>query len=239
MATPRRQGYGWWALLMSMGLAFAPASLALMSDAEEPRAVDLLPLQAREQAFRITEGKAAGTATKLVTEQARGAAGEQWRLALDGFNETLLQQMPDGSIAISEITLHTKNQRIVFAEPVPLLPARMSPGQVERAQTTAYIYDAKTGDLDHSGPVEHQLTSRGPTRFDLAGGAAHGFEIEMRQDVDLSLADVDLNLTAGFVPGEGMVRRRIALTVKKLGLFGDTNVTVSELDEPLPEQPAL
>jgi hypothetical protein len=239
MPTPVRQGCGWRVLIMGVGLALTSGALAQADGGfGDPRATDLMPLEVHEQRFRITQGKAAGTETKLIMEPVQNAARGDWRLALEGFNEIYLQQTPDGGIAISQITIHTSNRRIVFGEPVPLLPARMNPGEAQHMQTMAYIYDAKTGEQTYSGPVEHQLIPRGRTRFALPIGEVSGFEVEMKQKVSLRLANVYLKLQAGFVPGEGMVRRRMELTVKKLGLFGSTNVTVSELAEPLQEQSA-
>lgn len=226
----------WRALMGALAMAAASAVYAQQAGDERPQAAELMPLEAREQQFRVIEGAGEGERPTLALEPAADAPRGEWRLQLEGFNEIYLQRAEDGSIEITQIRLPEENNRIVFEKPLTLLPAQLQAGETYTEQTTARIYDTQTGEQTRSGSVQHEVTPVGAMRFDLPAGQERGYLVRMQQTVDLDNADLDLNLEAGFVPGEGMVHRRLQYTIEKLGLFGDTTTRTAVLAEPVEEE---
>jgi hypothetical protein len=238
MPMPRKQGRGWQALILGTALTATAAVAQQSGGMENPQAADLLSLEAHERQFRVTEGASAGKETTLALAPVADAPRAEWRLELEGFNELYLTQTGDGGIALTQIRIAEQNKRIVFDEPVTLLPAQLQAGETYSMQTTARIYDTQTGEQTRSGSVQHQVTPVGPTRFDLPQGQTQGYLVRMQQTVDLDKADIKLDLEAGFVPGAGMVHRRLEYAIEKLGLFGDTTSRTAVLAEPLEQQTA-
>lgn len=202
-----------------------PCALLLCAGAADaaPTPQQLLPLEPSERVFRIAGGDGQEEAPLVMAPLEEEADG--WRLSLEGYNDVYLKRTEAG-IAITQVRIEEENKRIVFDEPVPLLPDELVPGEERQVHTQVRVYDLASGEHTHTGEVQHRLTARGPERFELPAGHMEGYRVELRQTMKFDLATLQVRLDTGYVPDQGIVQRRLNYEVKVLGLpFAESSRT--------------
>jgi hypothetical protein len=206
----------------------APATGAADSDRAAPppseattSAADLLPLAWRSRTFVVAAGPGAGQRLPLTLEPRADDGGRRWLMQLGELNTLYLLEQPDGSIDIERIDLSEERETVYYDPPVTLLPGHIVPDRSWQGRGRARILDWDMGAIEHRGSYRHQVLPVSQARLHTPAGDFDGYRIEIRHTVDLQApAEVRLHLEAGLVPGEGLVKRSLKVTIDKPAWFG-------------------
>lgn len=212
--------------VLAASLFLPPVAIAAVSQA--PSVDELLPLQSRQRTFVITDGENEGQRLPLVLERAQRAG--EWRLSIQGLNTLYLKRGPADRILLSRIDIPDANKAIVYYDPLPLLPADATAAESED-QSPVDVFNLETGKKTASGTARQHIDRVRETTFHLPVGPTSGYLVEARQTVDLGDTTVRLNVDSGFVPGQGMVYRRLNYKIDAPLMFGSSSSRTVELAE--------
>lgn len=207
-------------------------------------AEQLLPLEPQQRTFKIVAGDNRGDLMPMVLREARrgdpGDPGEpgEWVLEMDDLNILFLERDDDGNVLIVRMDLPREGYMIMYQPPVRLIPSRITPDLRIEERAQASVHDPQTGQLQHTGDVTHNIKRVTRTRFDTPDGPQQGYMVITEHAIALGPANVELEMEAGYLPGDGMVYRHIRYTITRLGIFGNTTRRTAILvDEPAPPAP--
>lgn len=204
------------------------------SDLPVVPAEQLLPLEPQKRTFEIVAGDDRGDLMPMILREARqeepseagapGAPGEpgEWVLEMDDLNILFLEKDDEGNVLIVRMDLPREQYMIVYDPPVRLIPSRLVPDLRVEEYAQARVYDPQTRELQHTGEVTHTIKRVTRARFDTPDGLQEGYMVITEHAIDLGPADIELEMEAGYLPGDGLVYRHIRYTVTRLGIFGNT-----------------
>jgi hypothetical protein len=185
-------------------------------------AEEILPLEAQRRMFEIVEGDERGQRMPMVLRPA--AAGERgtWVLEMDDLTTLYLTRDEAGNVLIVRMDLPHEGYAVVYNPPVRLIPSTLHPELRVEEESQAQVLDLATGSLEQEGPALHTIRSVTRTRFDTLDGEQEGYMVVIEHSIKVRQADLSMELEAGYLPGEGMVYRRLRYTILRLGVFGST-----------------
>jgi hypothetical protein len=195
------------------------------------RAQDLLPLEPRTRLFQIIDGDRIGEKLPLSLRRTGPQEPGQWVLEFSDLNMLYLRVRAEGDVEIVRLDLPAEGHAVVYSPPVRMLPAHIRPHIHIEEQSVARVYDLETGKLKHTGQVTHKVRFASRSRLVTEVGAWDGYLIPVEHEIDLGAANVQLHLVAGYVPGLGIVYRRMDYTRLVLGIFGQTERRTAVLAE--------
>jgi hypothetical protein len=185
-------------------------------------AEEILPLVAQRRMFEIVEGDGRGQRMPLVLRPAATGERGTWVLEMDDLTTLYLERDASGNVLVVRMDLPGEGYAIVYQPPVRLIPSRLHPELRIEEQSQARVLDLATNALEHQGPALHTIKSVTRTRFDTPGGEQEGYMVVIEHSINLRGANLSLDLEGGYLPGEGMVYRRLRYTIMRIGLFGST-----------------
>ena len=207
-------------------------------------AEQLLPLEPQQRTFQIVAGDNRGDLMPMILREARqaqpGEPGEpgEWVLEMDDLNVLVLEKDEEGNVLIVRMDLPRDGYMIVYQPPVRLIPSRITPDLRVEERSQASVHDPQTGQLQHTGDVTHTIKRVTRTRFDTPEGTQQGYMVITEHAIALGLANVEMEMEAGYLPGDGLVYRHIRYTITRLGIFGDTTRRTAILvDDQAPPAP--
>ena len=179
----------------------------------------LLPLEAREDLFKVIEGEGTG---EQIRQQLVESEEGVYVLTFGDRNRLFLTKDADGALVIARLELLDENKGVAYDPAVPLLPASIRPGRAYEYASQARVYDLETREVTHSGTARHRINEIARGQFDTDIGQTRGYLVTLDHRVNLPLATVTIDLEVGYEPGYGIVYRRMRSNVQKLGLFGES-----------------
>lgn len=220
---------------MGVGARMLMAALMLAGPVQAQdvpvEAGELLPLEPRSREFLITAGDRRGEQVRVRLQPSAQDADEWW-LSLGRIGRVQLKRTPPGKLVVTQIDLTEAHKRVVYAEPVLLMPARLGPGDVYRAETTARVIDTEENTV-RRGRVHHRLEPARRTTLHLPIGTLRGYELRARQVIELDLASVTVELEGGLRRGQGLIYGHVRYSIDKPLFFGSSARHTLELAEPL------
>ncbi|MEX2672439.1 MAG: hypothetical protein WD294_10050 [Phycisphaeraceae bacterium] len=198
---------------------------------EAVRAEHLLPLQVRERTFRVIDGERLDERLPLELRRTRGEEPGEWVLEFSDLNTLYLSVHPEGALTIVRLDLPSEDFAVVYDPPVRMLPAEIRPHEQIVERSTVRVYSLETGELEHTGNVEHKVLFASRSRLTTDVGVWDGYLIPIEHKIDIPWADVRLDLAGGYVPEVGIVYRRMEYTRTSIGLFGETVRRAAVLSE--------
>lgn len=196
------------------------------------RAEHLFPLASWTRRFEMIDGERVGEQLPLVLRRPDPDEPGEWVLEFDDLDTIYLQTNVRGDIEMVRFDLPAEAFSVVYDPPVRLLPAEIRPHIRIEEESTAYVYDLETGDLEHTGEVTHKVKFASRSRFTSDVGEWEGYLIPIEHEIDLPRAYVRIDLAGGYVPELGVVYRRMDYTREAfLGLFGNTERRAAILAE--------
>lgn len=190
-------------------------------------AEQLLPLERRSTPLLVTQGPEEGERLRTQLQPVSGAS-DRWRLSIPEVGVVYLQRRPDGALVIPRIDVSAEHKRIIYDQPVQLLPATIRPGQGHRMQTEARIVDTRDGSV-RRGRVVHEAAPPSRETLRLPSGEAEAYVVEARQEIELDAATVTLSVAGGFRAGQGLVYGDARYRVDKPLMFGSSSRHTVEL----------
>jgi hypothetical protein len=185
-------------------------------------AQQLLPLEPQQRTFEIVAGDNRGHRMPMILREARRGEPGEWVMEMDDLNILFLEEDDEGNVLILRMDLPREKFVIVYDPPVRLIPSRVTPDLHVEEYARASVLDPQTGKLQHTGEVTHTIKRVTRTRFDTPKGVQKGYMVITEHVIKLGPADVELDMEAGYLPGDGMVYRHIRYTITRLGIFGTT-----------------
>jgi hypothetical protein len=185
-------------------------------------AEQILPLVEQRRIFEIVEGDERGKRLPMVLRPAAPDERGTWVMEMDDLTTLFLTRDEAGNVLVVRMDLPREGYAIVYTPPVRLIPSRIHPELRVEETSQAQVLDLATGSLEHEGEATHTIKSVTRTRFDTPGGEQEGYMVVIEHSIDLRGAHLTMELESGYLPGEGMVYRRVRYTIVRLGLFGST-----------------
>jgi hypothetical protein len=185
-------------------------------------AQELLPLEPQQRTFEIVAGANRGDRVPMILREARQGEPGAWVMEMDDLNILFLEEDDEGNVLILRMDLPREDFIIVYNPPVRLIPSRLTPDLRVEEYSQASVLDPQTGELQHTGEVTHTIKRVTRTSFDTPQGVQQGYMVITEHEIELGPANVELEMEAGYLPGDGMVYRHIRYTITRLGIFGTT-----------------
>lgn len=216
-----------WKRLVAVWLLTTSA----LAGAQEPSipVAELFPLEQRSKPFVVTEGPEKGSRVQ-VTLTPLPEATDVWRLRMPSIGDVHLTQGPDGALLIQRIDIAAQHRRIIYDEPVRLLPAEVAPDERFSTRTSAQVIDTQTGEVLR-GTVDHTVEPASRETYRLPAGKMEAFTVTAQQHIDLGNASVDLRLEGGLARNQGVIYGNVRYEIDKPLWFGSTSRHTVELAE--------
>lgn len=227
------------AVVLVAGLALAAISCGVLSLGQQAlsseraiRAEHLLPLEARTHVFQIIDGDRRGEQVPLSLRRPEADEPGEWVLQFSDLNTLYLRTDAEGNVMILRLDLPEEDYAVTYDPPVRMLPAEIRPHERIDEQSTASVWSLESGELEHTGQVSHKVKFATRTRLLTEAGVWDGYVVPIEHEIDLDQADVQIDLAGGYVPGLGLVYRRMHYTHQAFfGLFGESRYRAAVLAE--------
>ncbi|BAM04127.1 hypothetical protein [Phycisphaera mikurensis] len=224
MPRPRRRFLPLIALAPAIA-ASAASSAFSRADAEEVRAIELLPLEEASWPMKLTSGPGAGGSAELTLAPIDGGG---WAMRLGDRNALRLHAADDGTLEVSEVELKESDQRLRFDPPALLVPGTMSSEETFQRSGRVEVFATGSGERQTSGTYEQTVPPPSRTTYELPSGKSEAFEVANEVKIDTDWASVDLQLSLGLSREHGPVYRRLVSNVTKAAFFGEKTTRTIE-----------
>jgi len=192
---------------------------------------ELIPLNAWEKQFKITEGKDRGKVVPLVMQHAQ--TRDRSRLIFGDYGGIHIVKDSMGGLAMERLDLFKSRSYILYEPALPILPSELTAARSVRHQASFKMYDARTGRLKRSGDATHLVKQVLHSRFDTPAGMIDGYYIDLDHVMDMPFATLHITLGLGCRLDDGPVYGSGQYTLTKLGIFTETKTVAAGLAKEL------
>ena len=205
------------ALSLLLCLANLPAVWAFPLQ-REVTLKELIPLNAWQKQFKITEGKDQGKVVPLTMYNVP-AKEDRRKLTFGDYASISMIRDSQGGLAMERLDLLKSRSHIVYEPALLILPSDMISGRASRHRASFKMYDTETGRLKRTGSTTHLLKRVAHSRFNTPAGVIDGYSIDIDHQMDMQYAKLHITLGLGCRLDDGLVYGSGEYTLTKLGLF--------------------
>jgi hypothetical protein len=179
---------------------------------------ELIPLNAWQKQFKITEGKDQGKVVPLTMYNVP-AKEDRRKLTFGDYASISMIRDSQGGLAMERLDLLKSRSHIVYEPALLILPSDMISGRASRHRASFKMYDTETGRLKRTGSTTHLLKRVAHSRFNTPAGVIDGYSIDIDHQMDMQYAKLHITLGLGCRLDDGLVYGSGEYTLTKLGLF--------------------
>jgi hypothetical protein len=187
---------------------------------------ELMPLNAWQKHFKITEGKDQGKIVPLVMHRANQ---DRRKLVFGDYASILMFNDVHGGLAMERLDLIKSRSYIVYEPALPILPRDLTSDRAIRHQASFKMYDLETGRLKRTGTTTHLVKKVAHSRFDTPAGLIDGYYIDIDHRMDMQYAKLQIKLGLGCRLDDGPVYGSGQYTLTKLGFFTERKTAAAGL----------
>jgi hypothetical protein len=189
---------------------------------------ELIPLNAWQKHFKITEGKDQGKVVPLVMHRVP-ASRDRRKLVFGDYASILMFNDAHGGLAMERLDLIKSRSYIVYEPALPILPPDLTSDRAMRHQASFKMYDVDTGRLKRTGSTTHLVKKVAHSRFDTPAGLIDGYFIDIDHRMDMQYAKLQITLGLGCRLDDGPVYGSGQYTLTKLGIFTERKTAAAGL----------
>jgi hypothetical protein len=187
---------------------------------------ELVPLNAWQKQFEITEGKDRGRVVPL-TMHNMPPQKDRRKVVFGDYASIVVVSDAQGGLAMERLELIKSRAHIVYEPALPILPRDITSGRPTQHQASFKMYDSETGRLKRAGRTTHLLKKVAHSRFDTPAGIIDGYNIDIDHRMDMPFAKLHISLSLGCRLDDGPVYGSGQYTLTKLGLFTETRAVAA------------
>jgi hypothetical protein len=192
---------------------------------------ELMPLNAWQKQFKITEGKDRGKVVPLVMHHVQSQ--DRSNLVFGDYGGIVMIKDSRGGLAMERLDLFKSRSYIIYEPALPVLPPDLTLARSIRHQARFNMYDARTGRLKRSGQATHLVKQVSHSRFATPAGDIDGYYIDLDHVMDMQFATLHITLGLGCRLDDGPVYGSGQYTLTKLGIFTETKTVAAGLTKDL------
>jgi len=166
----------------------------------------------RAGAYLVTEGARSGTAYEFTVSE----EGETWLIDFPEYHASRRKFDASGDILILREDDEQEGVKVLYTPPIRI-PAKLEPGQVYRGKCKIRIVYKKSGRTREKGDVRYEVRLIGRKRLTTPAGTFDAVLVRQTRFLDLTLADVTVEITDAVAEGWGIVANRVDQTISAVG----------------------
>ncbi len=186
----------------------------------------LFPLKPRQGVYRITQGADKGKDVPFTLEK---VDDDQWKLTYKDQQVTYFKTSDKGLLITREDDFG-ENVQVTYEPAINCLPVGLSKDKPFEGKTQMTVRKP-SGETRDSGTCQYTVTFEGVQRVKTPAGASEARIIRNVRKLDLSLANVTVDIFSAYAVPQGEVIERVEQKTQALGFIGMNKLTERRLVE--------